>query len=104
MSCRYVKRKTREDFRANGEVTQDLWSKAQQQLELVKRQAVVYSMYARDIPNVMVCGMGGTLWCFVTAVTCTVHMLPIRKCDRPSSSFDQRCWSWYALNQHAKHT
>jgi len=56
---RYVLRKTKQDFRAHqsessGEAVSELIVKAKAELEVVKRQAMVYSMYARKHKSIMV--------------------------------------------------
>ena len=53
MCCRYIRRKVREDFRAPA-AGDDLQQRALDQLAMVKRQATIYSLYARSVPNVMV--------------------------------------------------
>lgn len=56
MSCRYVLRRTKQDFRAHREDADasGFLSEAKDALEVVKRQAVVYSMYARKHKSIMV--------------------------------------------------
>ncbi|KAK9823181.1 hypothetical protein WJX72_000887 [[Myrmecia] bisecta] len=54
----YVKRKTKEDFRAHkaeadASVVEQLWTKAKSEYEIAKRQAVVYGMYARCQRSIM---------------------------------------------------
>ena len=52
-------RKAKDSFRSAADVTdptqqQALWAKAKQEYEMVSRQAIVYSMYARKQRSVMV--------------------------------------------------
>lgn len=59
LPCRYVKRRARQGFleaQSSSDATfvQQLWEHAKQELAVVKRQAVVYSMYARKHKSVMV--------------------------------------------------
>ena len=56
MSRRYVLRRTKQDFRAHREDADasGFISEAKDALEVVKRQAVVYSMYARKHKSIMV--------------------------------------------------
>jgi LYR motif-containing protein 4 len=56
---RYILRRAREDFRlnaqeANPEKLQQLLKGANEDLEVVKRQSVVYQLYGRKIKNVLV--------------------------------------------------
>lgn len=55
---RYILRHTKQSFRsavsAAGPEAQALMAKAEQDLQVVKRQAVVYSIYSRPILNVLV--------------------------------------------------
>ncbi|GMM32515.1 Isd11 protein [Martiniozyma asiatica (nom. inval.)] len=44
----YFLRKTRADFRASGEMTPELYQKALQDLQVLKRQATVSQMYHSD--------------------------------------------------------
>lgn len=55
-TCRYVLRRTKQDFRAHRGDTDasNFIGEAKDALELVKRQAVVYSMYARKHKSIMV--------------------------------------------------
>lgn len=58
-ACRYSLRKARDTFRANASVTeaakqQELLETARKELEAVKRQVLVYSLYARKQRSVMV--------------------------------------------------
>ena len=54
--CRYVLRRTKQDFRAHRENADasGFIEEAKDALEIVKRQAVVYSMYARKHKSIMV--------------------------------------------------
>ncbi len=57
---RYVRRKAKEGFRAHKGETDaqklsELLQDAKQELEVVKRQSLVYSMYARRQKSIMVC-------------------------------------------------
>jgi hypothetical protein len=52
--CRYIKRRAREEFRKSPSQPVDLGS-IQSQLDLVKRQGIVYSLYSRTAKSVMVC-------------------------------------------------
>lgn len=59
MRCRYVQRRAREGFVDARSVTdtaalEQLWQRARQELEVVRRQSVVYSLYARKHKSVMV--------------------------------------------------
>ena len=59
LACRYTIRKARDSFRSSASVTdkqqqQELWTKAKQQYDVVSRQAIVYSLYARKQRSVMV--------------------------------------------------
>ena len=56
MFCRYVLRRTKQDFRAHREDVDasGFINEAKDALEVVKRQAVVYSMYARKHKSIMV--------------------------------------------------
>lgn len=54
MCCRYIKRRAREEFRKSPSQPVDLGS-VQSQLDLVKRQGIVYSLYSRTAKSVMVC-------------------------------------------------
>ena len=60
MCCdRYVKRKTKQDFRAHQHETSTqavdkFLKEARAELEVVKRQTMVYSMYARKHKSIMV--------------------------------------------------
>jgi hypothetical protein len=56
---RYVKRRTKEKFRANqhegdGQAVDQLLKEARAELEVVKRQLLVYTMYARKHKSIMV--------------------------------------------------
>lgn len=56
---RYVKRRAGERFRemqktVEPEVADKAWAKALQDLEVAKRQAVVYGLYARKQKSIMV--------------------------------------------------
>ena len=55
---RYVRRRTQERFREalpqDGGALQQAWQQAQQEMELVKRQSTVYSLYARKQRSVLV--------------------------------------------------
>ena len=60
MPCRYVLRRAKQDFRqhrddADKAAVAELVKDAKHFLEVVKRQAVVYSMYARKHKSIMVC-------------------------------------------------
>lgn len=57
---RYVKRKAREGFRAHqgetdAQTISQLVQDAKAELEVVKRQSVVYGLYARKQKSIMVC-------------------------------------------------
>ena len=57
--CRYTVRKAKDSFRASAGVSdsqeqQALWSKAKEQYDVIARQAIVYSLYARKQRSVMV--------------------------------------------------
>lgn len=56
MACRYVKRKTRESFRLpqTPETIDAVWHKGLADFEVVKRQAIVYSLYQRKHKSIMV--------------------------------------------------
>lgn len=59
MHHRYTKRRAGDSFRAHAAVTdagkqQALWEQANKDLEVVKRQALVYSLYGRKQRSVMV--------------------------------------------------
>jgi hypothetical protein len=61
-ACRYIKRRAKEGFAESQSITdaaalEQLWQRAKEELEVVKRQAVVYGLYARKHKSVMV---GGT--------------------------------------------
>ncbi len=56
---RYVKRRTKEAFRehsgdADAGALQKLWAKAQSDYDLVRRQATVYTLFARKHKSIMV--------------------------------------------------
>jgi LYR motif-containing protein 4 len=55
----YILRRSKEDFHLNAgqhdaTTVQALWSKALEDLEVVKRQSIVYKLYGRKMLNVMV--------------------------------------------------
>lgn len=56
MTCRYVKRKTRETFRLpqTPETIDAVWHKGLADFEVVRRQAIVYSLYQRKHKSIMV--------------------------------------------------
>lgn len=56
--CRYIKRRAREAFSSTPEPSKaaELMAVAKQEMEVVKRQAVVFNLYARKHKNVMVSG------------------------------------------------
>jgi LYR motif-containing protein 4 len=54
----YVRRRAREQFKEASKVSDEgqlteLWSKGKETIEMVKRQAVVYQLYARKQKSVM---------------------------------------------------
>ena len=56
---RYILRRAQEDFHINAgqqdaTIVQSLWSKALNDLEVVRRQSLVYKLYSRKLKNVMV--------------------------------------------------
>jgi hypothetical protein len=66
--CRYIKRRAREEFRKSPSQPVDLGS-IQSQLDLVKRQGIVYSLYSRTAKSVMVCNE----FLLVLSVMCFSH-------------------------------
>ena len=66
---RYIKRRAQEAFRgpkssADAAAVEQQWQRAKEELEVVKRQSVVYSLYARKHKSVMVSGWAGELQSF----------------------------------------
>lgn len=58
-SCRYVKRRAREGFTEAQAVTDSaelarVWEQGRQQLEVVRRQSIVYGLYSRRHRHAMV--------------------------------------------------
>lgn len=56
---RYVKRRAKEEFHthsaeADAGKVQQFWTRAQSELELVRRQAMVYTLFARKHKSIMV--------------------------------------------------
>lgn len=53
-ACRYIRRKSREEFKDTASKSAKDLESIQSDLEVVKRQAVVYSLYARrEIKSIM---------------------------------------------------
>jgi hypothetical protein len=58
-SCSYITRRAKEEFHALAKGTdtaaaEAAWQRAQSQLDVWKRQSLVYGLYARKVKNVMV--------------------------------------------------
>jgi hypothetical protein len=56
LNCRYIRRRAKEAFSATPEASkaEELMQTARKEYEVVKRQAIVFSLYARKQKNVMV--------------------------------------------------
>jgi len=57
--CSYITRRAKEEFHAlannaDSAAAEAAWKRAQSQLEVWKRQSVVYGLYGRRVKNVMV--------------------------------------------------
>ncbi len=61
-SPRYILRRTREGFRAaapeQAGAQEALWKLAKEELEVARRQSIVYGLYQRQVKNVLVRGLG----------------------------------------------
>lgn len=54
----YIKRRSKEEFHANADlcdpaVLVTLWQGAKQQLEVVRKQSLVYNLYGRKVKNIL---------------------------------------------------
>lgn len=90
ISCRYIQRRTKEDFRRLRSVSDPVLlekalAKGKDDLEVAKRQSLVYKMYARKLPNVLVSPGGLT-------VSPPICMWPAsRRCRGPPRNWPACC-------------
>ncbi len=66
--CRYIRRRAREEFRRTPKESGEDMKAIKTDLEVVKRQGVVYSLYSRGPKSVMVCA----IW--TSSVTICLHV------------------------------
>ena len=76
--CRYIKRRAREAFSTTPEASQvgELMDRARREMDVVKRQSVVFNLYAQKHKNVMV---SGNVYCCMHAYTVYSSIVLMRR-------------------------